>query len=165
MMAQQSPSRGAPVKSLFILLMLLAASPAGAAEVYRWTDQDGQVHYGQRPPPVEGARRMDLPDATADGVAEDAVLKQRRDDQRRLLESFEYERGRKQDGLYREAEQRARALARCRELQRYWRRLGHPGPIYIKREDGEREFLSDQQRDAEKARVRPVYVQACGREP
>ena len=152
------------MKRLFILMVMIAATPAGAAEVYRWTDQNGQVHYGQRPPP-EGARRMDLPDATADGMSEDAVLKQRRDDQRRLLESFEYQRGRKQDGLHREAEQQTKALARCRGLQRYWRRLSHPGPIYIKREDGEREFLSDQQRGAEKARLRPAYVQACGQEP
>lgn len=152
------------MKRLFILMVMIAATPAGAAEVYRWTDQNGQVHYGQRPPP-EGARRMDLPDATADGMSEDAVLKQRRDDQRRLLESFEYQRGRKQDGLHREAEQQTKALARCRELRHYWLRLSHPGPIYIKREDGEREFLSDQQRGAEKARLRPAYVQACGQEP
>ena len=152
------------MKRLFILLVMIAAMPAGAAEVYRWTDQNGQVHYGQRPPP-EGARRMDLPDAAADGNSEDAVLKQRRDSQRRLLESFEYERGRKKDGLAREAEQQHKAAARCRELQLYWRRLTHPGPVYIKREDGEREYLSDRQRGAEKARIRPAYVQACGQEP
>ena len=37
--------------------------------------------------------------------------------------------------------------------------------VYIKREDGEREYLSDRQRGAEKARIRPAYAQACGQEP
>lgn len=32
---------------------LLAGNPAGAAEVYKWKDADGNVHYSETPPPGE----------------------------------------------------------------------------------------------------------------
>lgn len=39
-----------------LLLLLLALPPlAQAASVYRWVDAQGQVHYGQAPPPAAGA--------------------------------------------------------------------------------------------------------------
>lgn len=34
-------------------LALMAAMP-GWAQVYKWTDAEGQVHYGNRPPPSDG---------------------------------------------------------------------------------------------------------------
>lgn len=41
-----------------LTVFLLAGAVAGAAEVYRWVDSDGVVHYSDRP--IEGAERMQL---------------------------------------------------------------------------------------------------------
>jgi hypothetical protein len=41
-----------------LLALLIAASPAGAG-VYRWVDDSGRVHYGDRP--VAGAQTVPLP--------------------------------------------------------------------------------------------------------
>lgn len=52
----------APIGALF----LLAALPALAADgIYRWTDDDGNAHYGDRPPP--GAERLDDGETEDDG--------------------------------------------------------------------------------------------------
>ena len=40
-----------------ILLLLIAAAPA-AAQVYKWTDPSGKVHYGDRPP--DDAKKQEL---------------------------------------------------------------------------------------------------------
>jgi hypothetical protein len=46
------------------LLLLAAMLPALAADVYRWTDKEGKVHYSDTPPPGNpAARPLDLPDA------------------------------------------------------------------------------------------------------
>jgi len=45
----------------FILILLAACSVATAAEVYRWVDQDGEVHYSDRP--HEDAEKVTLPQA------------------------------------------------------------------------------------------------------
>jgi hypothetical protein len=46
------------IRTILVLLALLAAPFAIAAEAYVWTDEDGVVHYSDRPMP--GARRIEL---------------------------------------------------------------------------------------------------------
>ena len=152
------------MKPLFMLASLLLALPVGAAEVYRWTDQSGQVHFSQRPPPGE-AQRMDLPEGNPGGAAGDTELMQRRDRERRLLEDYDYERAQKKARQAREVDAQQKAAVQCGKLQDYWRRLSFPGPLYLTRDDGEREYLTDEQRESERAKLRPAYVRACGREP
>ncbi len=58
---------------LLVLLGLLAAPVAGAGEAYVWTDEDGIVHYSDRP--VPGARRIEITDPNSS-----RALSQRRRD-------------------------------------------------------------------------------------
>ena len=83
------------MKPLFMLASLLLALPAGAAEVYRWTDQNGQVHFSQRPPPGE-SQRMDLPEGDPGGATGDAELMQRRDRERRPARGLRLRTGAKE---------------------------------------------------------------------
>ena len=50
-------------RPILILLGLLAAAGVVADEAYTWTDENGVVHYSDRPEP--GATRVDLGTATA----------------------------------------------------------------------------------------------------
>jgi hypothetical protein len=47
------------LRSVFTLLSLLAVGAAAAQEAYRWVDEDGVVHYSDRP--REGAETIELP--------------------------------------------------------------------------------------------------------
>ncbi|MGB5453972.1 MAG: DUF4124 domain-containing protein [Sedimenticolaceae bacterium] len=143
---------------------LLSVPSVPAAEVFRWTDESGQVHYGERPP-LEGADRIELPQSGSPAPGVDAGIAQRRERQGRLLDAYEYERAQKKARQALEEEQRQKAATRCARIQQYWRRLSYAGPVYQTRADGTREYLSDPQRESEKARVLPSYVQACGKGP
>jgi hypothetical protein len=48
-------------RAIFVLLGLLACG-AALAQAYKWTDEDGVVHYSDRPHP--GAERVDLVEST-----------------------------------------------------------------------------------------------------
>ncbi len=50
------------MKISWLLLALLWAG-SGYAAVYKWTDADGMVHYGDRPP-ATGAQAVDLPEVS-----------------------------------------------------------------------------------------------------
>jgi hypothetical protein len=41
-----------------LLLVFLCAGMAQAQTMYRWVDQDGKVHYGDRPPPPNAASEV-----------------------------------------------------------------------------------------------------------
>lgn len=145
--------------------MLLLLTPALPAEVYRWTDADGRVHYGNRPPPDTAARPIDVPAATSSTPSASVDESVRRERQRRLLESFRYEREQKKAGAARAEQARQRRAEQCRRLQQHWRGLSYAGPIYFRRDDGSRDYLSDEQRAARKAEIRPDYIAACGEAP
>lgn len=40
-------------------LMLGLAAAASAAQLYRWVDEQGNVHYTQQPPPGKGAKKVE----------------------------------------------------------------------------------------------------------
>jgi glutaredoxin len=46
------------MKKTALLLALFCAGLAQAQTAYRWVDQDGKVHYGDRPPPPKEAREV-----------------------------------------------------------------------------------------------------------
>lgn len=46
--------------SAILLLTVALALPAGAAEIYRWTDGSGQVHFGATPPRGVDAEVVDV---------------------------------------------------------------------------------------------------------
>ncbi len=71
------------LRSVFMLACLLAAVSAAAQEAYRWVDEDGIVHYSDRPregaesivlpsPNVATTRRVPRPSATQDQEEEPA---------------------------------------------------------------------------------------------
>lgn len=142
----------------------LAWLASAQAEIYRWTDDMGRVHYGERPPGRD-AVRLELPESRSEPANVTAGETERRERQRRMLEAFEYERGRKAEQAAREADQRRRRQAACERLRAQWRRLSYPGPIYFSEDGGGRRYLDDAQRAAEKDRLRPFYQQACGDSP
>jgi hypothetical protein len=45
----------------FYLALALATGPAAQAQVYKWTDANGQVHYDSKPPPEgQAAQTLDI---------------------------------------------------------------------------------------------------------
>ncbi len=80
------------VRGALALLALLAAV-AVPAQVYRWVDGEGKVHYGERPP--SGAKASPVEDkiATPPGTAKPKAdaAQQERDFQRRRIEREQQE--------------------------------------------------------------------------
>ncbi len=149
---------------LFLMVLCVLPALALAAEVYRWTDDAGQVHYGRQPPPGP-AKRIDLPTGVTGPDTSQLDDAQRRARQQRLLDAYAYEREQKNLRENRNAQREQERALQCQRLQRHWRRLSHPGPIYLTADNGERRYLDDAQREAEKDKLRPAYVEACGEAP
>ena len=40
--------------------VLIAAAPVVPADMYKWTDENGKVHYSDSPPPGKKAKKLDL---------------------------------------------------------------------------------------------------------
>ena len=153
------------MRCLLIIPFLCLSSPLPAvADVYRWVDADGQVHYGESPP-SEGARKIELPEASESSPEPDREAADRRARQQRLLDAYEHERERKEAAAADASRARQADAARCADLRQHWRRLSFAGPVYYQSPDGGRDYLNDEQREAAKQRLRPAYAAACGEPP
>ncbi|GAA5167342.1 glutaredoxin family protein [Viridibacterium curvum] len=49
------------MKALLALLTCLMVAQTAVAQVYRWVDKDGKVHYGDQPPPELKSEKPNLP--------------------------------------------------------------------------------------------------------
>jgi hypothetical protein len=133
-------------RRLAAVTLCLAACAAFGEGVYKWTDAQGRVHFGDRPPGGAASTGIAPPSAPAATPPTDAERASR---QQRLLDMYRDERLEKEE---REAKQKAdeeerrRRCAYARDrLDRYQRSTR----IYDPQPSGERRYLSDGERDAE----------------
>ena len=59
----------------FLLIALLALLLAAGADIYRWTDAQGKVHYSDSPPPEAKAKQLKIRINSIDGPAVVSTVK------------------------------------------------------------------------------------------
>ena len=149
--------------SMVLLACLGAGAGLHAEQVYRWVDENGRVHYGQLPQGKD-AERVEI--RSPQPVSNDARSEaERRAMRERLLQSYAAERREKQAAAAARAEQKRQRGLRCKQLDRAWKNLNHYGPIYYKNRVGDRVFLNEDERSAEKQRLAQQLQSQCGGVP
>jgi len=59
-----------------MLLVVLIAAATASAQVYRWVDKDGKVHYSDQAPPDAAAKDMHIDSKPADPLAAERTLEE-----------------------------------------------------------------------------------------
>ncbi len=125
-------------------LLLLMAAPDSSAEVYRWVDAQGQVHFEDRSQAQSGGdtRSYRPPDAAAEDP------QQRLDKTRKLLNAYRAERQQAREQQEQEKQELAKRARQCVIARDKLRQYRQYGGIYRLDDEGKRVYLSDQERDA-----------------
>lgn len=113
-----------------MLQLALVAVPGYCAEIYRWVDTEGRVHFGDDPPP-EGAEQVEVNGSTAP----DAGLAERRQRGTRISEILEEDRVGRVEARAAEIQARKDRQARCDRARQNLERAGRSS--YIFRESGD----------------------------
>jgi hypothetical protein len=137
-------------------LLMLLAMPAAAEGVYRWVDEQGRVHFGDRPAGAD-SRPVELPG----GATVDADAAARRERQRQLLEAFEQDRREHRERSEQARQEQAARAARCARARDQARVLEVAGRVYEMDAAGNRTYLSDAARDETLARAREAVERWC----
>ncbi len=140
------------------LLALLLAFPLQAA-VYQWTDENGHVHFSDRPT-HESAQQKALPKRAAPprGGAIPAERQQRR---QRMLEVYEAERAEKREATAKAKAEKEERKRKCHNARADYENFSSAGSIYDYQEDGERKYLDKEQRKAYIAKLKARMEQFC----
>jgi len=114
-----------------------------AAEVYKWIDEDGKVHYGDRPGnnSAEEIKLKKVPER-------DAGLTERRETQQKMLDIYQEERVEKQEQLTKLKEEQKLRKAHCQTARRTLAEIKAARYLFEIEENGERRVISDDERTA-----------------
>jgi len=128
---------------LWAMLVLTLASAIASAEVYKWLDDQGNVHYGDRPPDTgSDPQSLTLPPAPT----RDADRAERSLLQRRLLEAIDAERAERAQAEAEAAAAKRERLLKCERARRDLARFERANIIYTNDDSGARIYMSDDER-------------------
>jgi len=143
-------------QNLFVVLLLCGGASA-QAEIYRWVDNSGQVHYADR---QQGAKSRPIkPYSTPD--ATQPAPQQRMEKTRRLLNAYRLERQQKREQKAEQKAEKEKRIKNCNRARDDVRRYNAYRRIYNLDQDGNRVYLSDQERVSLLQRSQEKVAQWC----
>ena len=138
--------------SLLLALLLALAVPAASAQVYKWVDEKGRVHYGEKPPPGSKSNTVKPPVAVPNAPAKPQDLQSQELDFRdRQIKQRHDETG--------AAQETANRAARCSNARERLD-IAERAALY-RTEKGERVFFTDAEQKAEIDTRRSAVTQYC----
>lgn len=136
-----------------VLCIALLLPALATAEIYRWTDEQGRVHFGQRP--VAGAEPVEVRPQV---VERDEHTREREARSRRFHEARREER---QQATAAAAQQREQRAAECRDLRRRLTQMPEGYSYYREGAGGERIYYSDGELDTARRQLRDRIAERC----
>lgn len=138
-------------RSIFLFLLLIPLS--SQAEIYRWTDASGQVHFSEQPGP--GAEQVQVKPQV---VERDAATRESEERLRKVLDARQQE---KAADAQKQSDKIARHNAECSELRRTLVNLEQGGRYYSEDANGERSYYSDAQIAAARSQISTQLASHC----
>ena len=143
---------------VYILLAFLMGIPfTGFAEVYKWVDEHGQTHYGEKPP-AANATEVKIQNAPK---ADTNALK-RNEESDKLLKVYEEERSIKNEETQKAAEEDKKRAEKCMMAENELQDMQQAGISYYDLDDkGERKYLSDEELKQRIKALQEQYTLYC----
>jgi hypothetical protein len=140
-------------------MTLVVSGAAFAGDIYKWVDEDGNVHYGDRPV-AQQSERMDIESRPTDPSQVQAQTAALTDSRSRAAESRAAAADEEASAaeLRAEAEERAQKCASSRATMQ---RFVQSRRLYREDEAGERVYLDEAETQAARQRVEQDITEYC----
>ena len=148
-----------PAIAVALMLALLAASTAVAGEIYKWTDEEGNVHFGDIPV-AQDSERVAIQSKPTNPERVQASVQARADAATKAaeVEAAATPQGPTAQELQARADERAKKCDTYREkLQRFVRSRR----IYREDENGERVYLDEEEMQAAREKAENQVQEYC----
>jgi hypothetical protein len=145
-----------------LLLALLIITTNSSAGIYRWVDENGNVQFGDRPPPeVETSDEVEVRSQEPAANSKGSSPVNRKEARKRLLEQYQREREEKKEAAAKKRKEKQQRQARCSYAKSKLTEYLEHGRLYKRGANQERQYLSDQERNAAIAKARADVKKWC----
>ena len=145
----------------FATLAITVSTGAYADDIYKWIDEDGGVHYEDRPSGEPSEERLQFSYNRTNGAAVQSRVQNRRDATATRQEARTEAEAEKRTA----AENRAAAedkQARCQKYRAQMKTMLESRRVYREDEAGERTYLDDAQRAEARSKAENLIKETCG---
>jgi len=138
----------------------MASGLAVGAEIYKWTDEDGNVHYEDRPVGKTDMEHVDVLSRNTDNTVVQARLDSDRE-RRAAARQVASEAPKEMTKAEIRAEQQERQ-GKCQEYRDQLQAFLRSSRLYKEEDGGERQYLSEEEVMAARSRVEGQIQEYCG---
>lgn len=150
--------RSALVIAILATALVAGLAPDAAAQVYKWTDKDGKVHFGDAPPPeATDAQLLAIKSAPTDPNALQLQDTARELQQKQSAMEDEVRANQQQ----RAAEERANKQAQCEAARKRYDGVQYSRKFATTGADGKEAWMSGDEADKMKADLKAAADKAC----
>lgn len=139
----------------YLAFGLLLVPALACAEIYRWTDAQGRVHFSEKP----GGAGAEQVEVRPQVVERDDATRAR---EQRTQQYFDARREERAQAESRAASARAERGAECGKLREQLRQIGRDGRYFTTDANGERNYASAEEVDAARSRLSSQIAAKCG---
>ena len=142
------------MKRLALAILILALAPFASAQLYKWVDKDGKVHYSDQPPPAQASKQINVAPGPA-APAPSALARDKALDKDRSEAKDAAKKAEDKEKIARQKQEE------CDRARSYLKGLENGGRFVTFDAKGERVFMEQDQIDAEMAKARRNVEEAC----
>lgn len=144
-----------------VLLLALACvfSSAVQAEVFKWVDDKGMVHYGDKQ--HNGSQAVEMQVDMTESAAPKKNEVSRDEKRRRVTDALEEDRLEKKESREKKKIERERDKRRCNQLKDKKQRFDSAGSLYKLDKDGNRVYMSAKEREKSDKRLNDQIKKYC----
>jgi len=144
--------------------MLLGFAGTVQGQTYKWTDEDGRVHFSDSPP-KEQKKDLEEVDIQVNQLKYDPLVHERRKSQKKLLNAIVEEKQAKQKAEQERKNKAAKEKHKCDQLRAQYQRYKYAGAVYRRDRENpaERIFYSDEERAAYLSDIQKKISKNCKR--
>ncbi len=147
------------MKTIIYLISVVLAllSWTVKAEIYKWVDEQGRVHYGDKA--VDNSEPMNVPSEKKQSSS--ASPEDRKERRQRLLQAFEEDRAARKQQAEEVRQKKAKLSRQCVVAKDQLRGMQRSNRLYDLDKSGNRVYLSDEQRRNATARLSAEIKKHC----
>ncbi|MWV17619.1 DUF4124 domain-containing protein [Pseudomonas sp. L-22-4S-12] len=137
-----------------LLLCALLLPALASAQIYRWTDAQGRVHFGEQP----GGSNAQQVEVKPQVVERDAATREREARTEQFYDARREERAKAQEQA---AEAQAKRAGECRELRNNLAQIQRDGRYFVGDDAGNRTYISDEELESARSRLSTRIAERC----
>lgn len=142
---------------IFIVLLLAFVKPVNAG-IYKWTDSEGNVHFGDQPVNNESATELNISTNNRTGITNSSGNNKERE---YLLKKIEEDKLADAEARKKQAALMKKNQKICNNFKIQYQKQIQSTHTYTMSPDGERTYLSEKERAARKKKLQKGISKYC----